>query len=607
MKRIISFVSFLLLNFFTSCASGALLPFEKLMSDCGQENSVYKITENFDLQGREISLPFNCTLIFDGGSLKNGIVVGNNTTIKYSKPFIGDSLSINNCKIEGKRIVKDKDVFLNVSHTQNEIQTLFNISDGTRIEFSKGIYSNIEKVNINNNVEANFNDCVIQLFYDSNHVGECFYMEPWVDKKIDFVKLSNLTILGQNKGFRGASSSRRCIQLFYVSEVVLENVTIDKYYSGPSEYEKDYRDLSDKSRIGTSAIAIMQYDKCVINNCTTFDVSREIFWCVPNNNPHNITYFTNNKSDFSSSSGSASFFTIIDGRCIVKNNEVHNYDGSAFNVFCYDSEISNNKFYNGKGSVAIDLSEWTMYRARNVYIHNNECYDTKGLVQAYGEDIRIEDNRWENRIVQEGERVSIIHIATRDKRLPDRFYIGCDNNPEMNTGSKRITISNNYFENKSDNINIVFRGATMYGDNITYTKNRMIGLHMPVVQCVKGCDFRYSGNIIEESRQTSYAELLINQVKNIVIKNNVFCQNNLAQGKNCTVEVLAAEGYIKYCGNTISHKSFDASPNRTYTPCLIHDYSKLEKAEIVAGVKRNGIKMKTGLDNKKIDLITDIK
>ena len=302
MKRTISVSSLLLLYFFTSCASGALLPFEKLMIEGGRENSIYKITDQFDLQGREIILPRNCTLIFDGGRIKNGTIVGNNTIIKYPKPFIGDSLSINNCKIEGKRVVKDTDVFLNVSHTQDEIQTLFNISDGTRIEFSKGVYTNIEKIHINNNVEANFNNCDIQLFYDSNHVGECFYMEPWVDKKIDYVKLSNLTIRGQNKGFRGASSSRRCIQLFYVSEVVLENITIDKYYSGPSEYEKDYRDLSDKSRIGTSAIAIMQYDKCIINNCTTFDVSREIFWCVPNNNPHNITYFTNNKSAFSSSS-----------------------------------------------------------------------------------------------------------------------------------------------------------------------------------------------------------------------------------------------------------------------------------------------------------------
>ena len=175
----------------------------------------------------------------------------------------------------------------------------------------------------------------------------------------------------------------------------------------------------------------MYYNKCVINNCRTNDISNEIFWCVPNTNPRNITYFTNNISTYSKPNGSSSFFTILDGRCVVKDNEVHNYNGSAFNAFCYNSEISYNKFYDGKRSVAIDLSEGTMYRAKNVNIHDNYCFNTKGMVAAFGEGIEINGNHWTNDVLQNGKNIFVVNISTRGKREKNGRYVGCSNNPEI--------------------------------------------------------------------------------------------------------------------------------------------------------------------------------
>lgn len=102
---------------------------------------------------------------------------------------------------------------------------------------------------------------------------------------------------------------------------------LDGYDGGPEMFNEDFPDLLDKSRIGTSAIILMMYDKCIINKCWTNDVNKEIFWCVPSDNPNNITYFTNNISTCSFRDGSSSFFTIFDGRCVVSGNQVYNYNG----------------------------------------------------------------------------------------------------------------------------------------------------------------------------------------------------------------------------------------------------------------------------------------
>lgn len=64
-----------------------------------QGNTIYVIQYDFDLGGKELVVPENCVLEFDGGMLKNGGVVGNNTilsnplfkTITFNGNFKNDS------------------------------------------------------------------------------------------------------------------------------------------------------------------------------------------------------------------------------------------------------------------------------------------------------------------------------------------------------------------------------------------------------------------------------------------------------------------------------------------------------------------------------------
>ena len=50
-------------------------------------NTIYVIQYDYDLKEASINIPENCVLQFDGGSLSNGTIVGNNTKIKTDDKF----------------------------------------------------------------------------------------------------------------------------------------------------------------------------------------------------------------------------------------------------------------------------------------------------------------------------------------------------------------------------------------------------------------------------------------------------------------------------------------------------------------------------------------
>lgn len=52
-----------------------------------KENTIYEIRYDYDLGGGEVTIPANCTLKFNGGSLSNGTLNGNNTVISDSPQY----------------------------------------------------------------------------------------------------------------------------------------------------------------------------------------------------------------------------------------------------------------------------------------------------------------------------------------------------------------------------------------------------------------------------------------------------------------------------------------------------------------------------------------
>ena len=58
------------------------------------ENAIYRIKYDFDLKGEKVTLPSGCVLMFEGGCIRNGRLVGNHTKIIAQKSAIFDSVFI---------------------------------------------------------------------------------------------------------------------------------------------------------------------------------------------------------------------------------------------------------------------------------------------------------------------------------------------------------------------------------------------------------------------------------------------------------------------------------------------------------------------------------
>lgn len=58
------------------------------------ENTIYRIKYDFDLNGEKVTIPTGCVLKFEGGCIRNGLLVGNHTKIIAEKKTIFDSVFI---------------------------------------------------------------------------------------------------------------------------------------------------------------------------------------------------------------------------------------------------------------------------------------------------------------------------------------------------------------------------------------------------------------------------------------------------------------------------------------------------------------------------------
>lgn len=64
------------------------------LSDFTQENTIYKITTDLNLNTAILELPADCTLDFQGGSFSNGTIIGSNTKIRSGLNIIFDNITI---------------------------------------------------------------------------------------------------------------------------------------------------------------------------------------------------------------------------------------------------------------------------------------------------------------------------------------------------------------------------------------------------------------------------------------------------------------------------------------------------------------------------------
>ena len=79
------------------------------------------IEEDYNLNGKELVLVDGCTLVFKGGSISNGTIIGDNTRIKYNRGAIFD-----NVRIRGTWVVKNitTDMFKDLNYVNSLVEVL---------------------------------------------------------------------------------------------------------------------------------------------------------------------------------------------------------------------------------------------------------------------------------------------------------------------------------------------------------------------------------------------------------------------------------------------------------------------------------------------------
>lgn len=129
-----------------------------------QPDTIYEIRYDFDLNGAQITIPENCILKFDGGSLSNGIINCNNTIIQADPYNIFTNVEVKGTHSSGANIewfFRDKDEFYN--NAFKDAITYFstiNFISGKEYIFDKSV---IDCCHLINPYILNGNNC---KFYD---------------------------------------------------------------------------------------------------------------------------------------------------------------------------------------------------------------------------------------------------------------------------------------------------------------------------------------------------------------------------------------------------------------------------------------------------------
>lgn len=412
----------------------------------------YIIRSSHDLGGRIIKIGENSVLDFNGGLFQNGTVEGNDTRLMYSKPFYGECLEMKGCFISNKEQIRDIEVFICVRHTQDEIQSLFDLSGGVPLSFSNGSYRDVKQILIKNNIDADFNGSTIYANVTNKKSSTVFSRGlEYGSNHLDYVHISNLLINGgiDVAEFKHKFPENRpspCIELFFVKDVILDNVDIKQYNSGTEDLKyltPNYRDTYENY-----LVALMYGVTAKVTNCDLSHCVNEGFKFAPAIDSTNFIEFSNN----SSRNRYWTFLEVDDGRCLVKDNVIDGASSSAFNLFCYDSEVCNNIFRNSIRGCAIDLSEPAdgggTYRSYNVSIHDNKCYNYPQFLEMWAGSVDVYDNYIDGIIIEKASSAGcIVRMLNKYTESSERSFKAPFNNPGgQDEYTKDVQIHDNVFD-----------------------------------------------------------------------------------------------------------------------------------------------------------------
>lgn len=456
-------------------------------------NTKYVIKYDYVL-GENITIPDNCVLEFDGGSISSdsysigGTIL--NETI-YSKWFgNGDCLVKSLNRLNGYNIVVLENKVFEVTVPISIVQPCIIYGNGATFK-----RSDMDGTSSLCAVDINPNDKIEKIVFNNINFDGGFTRA---------YERNTATVL--TKG----------IYIKNVNNVVFNNVKIENY---------NMKIREDESTDYDSFIHIDTYSTVLFDNVKIDKVyvSGELTWFVPEGNipiidkmvqtENNVFPDGDNCVEIKNSYFNGVYWSPIclyGGKFIFKNNIIDFSSGSAINCFVYQAFILNNTFNNNVKSDLVDFVESVPHPYSlpyHVEIKGNIANNNHGRgFLITGENIYITENKIEYGNITDS------NVASCDKFVT---FVNC----------KNVIVSNNIVLNC---LSFIHDSASLTAEVIVI-KNNYITCAQNNMQCIRlwgnKKDYYIENNIFILEDQKRYVISLRqdgNTIENLVIRDNIF-------------------------------------------------------------------------------------
>lgn len=528
-----------------------------------QENTIYHIQYDYNLQGETIFLPKNSTLKFDGGSISNGYLVGNNSSLVadvykiFNEIIIDGTWNISSVysrwfdfktEVNYDNIINFRNL-MNLS--KSSILTHIYIDEGTYYTTTyttdeNGKYINSIGINVPSNVYIHNNGTIVTIpnEYEKTSV---FYLSDVENVTIDGGK-----IIGDVQTHHGSNGEWGYgIALIGARNIIVKNIQLKEHWGDGINIQSLYSDYENKTTTGHCVNILIDNIKSLNNRRQGLSIEG-CFGCIVRN------------SEFSGS-GSIEFTKPGAGICI----EPWFPEQVVTDIFIDNCQLFNNKTYliivdkNNKEAKNITINNcysdsglWI--RASNVKIENFNTHGARGYL-AFSEicdNISIKNSIFSNEIYGKG-KLSNITIDRCVFDISDNsgswsgYVIGFSQTNDNDSSYKDIKITNNIFKDqyKARFIHIIsdelvkvdlegnnIQTASKYGISISYGNfvNNTINLTPSSGNISISCDNKsgkkilVSGNTIKSD---NYKDSIIEFRGVSIVKDNTefdyeFTRNN---------------------------------------------------------------------------------
>lgn len=333
-----------------------------------QENTRYILQYDYDLNGQTITIPANCVIEFEGGSISNGNIQGNSTIIvSPSRRIFGDTTTlIGNWSIDciypewfGAIADGIQDSSTAISHC---IKMAQGSSSGMTVKFGNGIYLVKAPIELSNLsvVKIEGEDKLISTIAGEN----IDYIFKFEDNNINrYFSFSNISLDGKNKTLHGIYSTKLARSRF-------ENIRFTNFSKEALHIEYGWSNNINKCEFTNNNIGIYLSNQCYINNITETTIEGSNIGVYINNSAKcNI-----NKCTLQSNKGTAIYSRFANTSLSITKNHFESNAEEGVTFTNGETIVKADIILNGSTNPETLSHAWTN---QDVTISDNYCISNK--------------------------------------------------------------------------------------------------------------------------------------------------------------------------------------------------------------------------------------